>query len=80
MTNLSEYELISGPQQYAKAGHYAREAAEAERIGDRDRAYALAAIGQVRATSAMAAATTLDPNVSDYGTYRAWQQVADRQG
>ena len=54
----------SGPGHYKEASRYAYEAAEALRSEDLARAQTLAAIGQIHATLAAAAATA----VQDHGT------------
>ena len=61
----------SGPGHYKEASRYAYEAAEALRSEDPARAQTLAAIGQIHATLAAAAATA----VQDHVTELDWRDV-----
>jgi hypothetical protein len=66
----------SGPGHYAEASRYAQRAAKALDGNDVTRAQALAAIGQLHATLAAAAATALHEEYSDI---RAWRRVTGQE-
>lgn len=68
---------VSGPQHYVTAGDYARRAAKAADASGWPRALAFAAIGQIHATLAAAAATALH---EEYGDVRAWRDATGQEG
>jgi hypothetical protein len=72
----NEFEPISGPLHYVRAGYYARQAAEAEQIGQYESAVALAAIGQIHATLAAASAAALH---DENGDTREWRNVTGQE-
>jgi hypothetical protein len=68
---------VSGPQNYATAVDYALQAYDAERAGRYEHAAVLAAIGQLHATLAVAAATALH---EEYADIRGWRAVTGQEG